>query len=355
MNFTATKPDGIHLPEPQPAMLIQGLTKDYTYFEKEEGLRGSLKALFARKMLTRRAVSDFTFTLGRGGIVGLMGPNGAGKTTLIKMLAGILHPTAGSARVLGFDPAHPIDAYKKQFALVMGQKSQLWWDLPAADTFLLNQAIYEIPEDTFRTNLERYAEMFAVKELLKVPVRQLSLGERMKMELIASLLHNPQVLFLDEPTIGLDDIAQRQIRELVLQVNRERGVAVLLTSHYMEDIRSLCDRVMVIRKGQKIYDGSLEALLDRYKENMTVSLRFAADTRCDWPVPPDVECVERSAFQLTARMARPRVKSYLNEALAACDVDDVQIAEEEMGDLVEKVYRYEGLHQAGGTGARGAA
>lgn len=326
----------------QPAMLVQGLTKDYTYFEKEEGLRGSLRALFTRKKLSRRAVSDFSFTLEEAGIVGLMGPNGAGKTTLIKMLAGILQPTSGSARVLGFDPSRPVDAYKKQFALVMGQKSQLWWDLPATDTFLLNQAIYEIPEADFRQRLGSYSEMFGVNDLLKVPVRQLSLGERMKMELIASLLHGPRVLFLDEPTIGLDAIAQRQIRELVRQVNRENGVAVLLTSHYMEDIRSLCSRVMVIRQGEKIYDGGLDALLDRYKETMTVTLRFIEGSRCDWPLPPDVVCLERGADQLTARMPRARVQSFLSEALAACEADDVRIEEEDMGDLVEKIYRFEG-------------
>ncbi len=243
---------------------------------------------------------------------------------------------------MGHDPSRPSDAYKKQYALVMGQKSQLWWDLPAADTFLLNQAIYEIPEATYQANVKQYSAMFDVERLLKVPVRQLSLGERMKMELIASLLHNPLVLFLDEPTIGLDAIAQRQIRELVRQVNQERGVAVLLTSHYMEDIRSLCDRVMVIRKGQKIYDGSLEALLDRYKEYMTVALRFAAE--CPWPLPADVECLERTPIQLSARMPRERVRAFLHAALQACEVADVRIEEEDMGDLVEKVYRLEGAH-----------
>ena len=323
----------------QPVMMVEELTKDYTFFEKEEGLRGSLKALFVRKMQKRRAVSGFSFTLS-GGIVGLIGPNGAGKTTLIKMLTGIIHPTAGKARILGFDPSHPSDAYKKHYDLVMGQKSALWWDLPAVDTFLLNQAIYEIPENKFRRNLNQYAAMFEVEALLKVPVRQLSLGERMKMELIASLLHDPDVLFLDEPTIGLDAIAQRQIRDLIQQINRDRGVSVLLTSHYMEDIASLCERVMVIRHGEKIYDGLLDALLDRYKEKMTVAIRFTNPTA--WPVPADVECLQRSTLQLSARMPRERTRSYLQEVLAACEVADVQIEEEDMGDLVEKVYRLEG-------------
>lgn len=324
----------------KPAIVVQGLTKDYSYFEKEEGLRGSLKALFMRNHLTRRAVKEFSFTLDSGGMVGLMGPNGAGKTTLIKMLAGILHPTAGSASVLRHDPSHPTDAYKKQYALVMGQKSQLWWDLPAMDTFLLNRAIYEIPESIFRQRVGQYSEIFGVRDLLKVPVRQLSLGERMKMELIASLLHGPQVLFLDEPTIGLDAIAQRQIRELVRQVNHEHGVAVLLTSHYMEDIRSLCERVMVIRMGQKIYDGALDALLDRYKEVMTVTLRFSS--ACAWQPPADVECLSQTPDQLTARMPRERVQRFLNQALAACEVADMRIDEEDMGSLVEKIYTYEG-------------
>ncbi len=326
------------MPE-QPVMIIEGLTKDYTYFEKEEGLRGSFKALFARKTQKKRAVNNFSFTLERG-IIGLIGPNGAGKTTLIKMLTGIIRPTAGNSRVLGFDSTRPTDAFKKRYALVMGQKSQLWWDLPAVDTFLLNQAIYEIPETNFRRNLALYSAMFGVETLLKIPVRQLSLGERMKMELIASLLHDPQVLFLDEPTIGLDAIAQRQIRDLVAQVNRERGVAVLLTSHYMEDIASLCDRVMVIRKGDKIYDGSLDTLLDRYKERMTVTIRFSNPNA--WPVPPDIECVERSGIQLIACMPRERTRGFLQEVLSACEVADVQINEEDMGDLVEKVYRLEG-------------
>jgi ABC-2 type transport system ATP-binding protein len=164
----------------------------------------------------------------------------------------------------------------------------------------------------------------------------------MKMELIASVLHDPRILFLDEPTIGLDAIAQRQIRALIRQVNAEKGVAVLLTSHYMEDIRALCSRVMVIRKGEKIYDGSLDDLLDRYKERMTVTLRFAPDTTCTWSLPADVECLEQTAFHLAARMPRGRVKSYLNEALAACEADDVSISEEDIGDLVEKVYLREG-------------
>lgn len=322
------------------SMVVEGLTKDYVYFEKEEGLRGSLKSLFVRKMKKRRAVADFSFTLQAGGIVGLMGPNGAGKTTLIKMLTGILQPSGGTARVLGFDPTSANDAYKKQIALVMGQKSQLWWDLPAADTFLLNRAIYEIPEGNFRRNLAKYSEMFGVVDLLKVPVRQLSLGERMKMELIASMLHNPRVLFLDEPTIGLDAIAQRQIRELVKQVNREYGVTVLLTSHYMEDIRQLCDQVMVIRQGRKIYDGGLESLLNRYRESMTVTLRFRS--MCQWSLPVDVESLERMPYQYKAKMGRGRVQSFLNEAMSACEVEDVNIEEEDMGNLVEKIYRLEG-------------
>lgn len=326
-----------------PAIVAQDLTKDYHYFEKEEGLRGSIRSLFNRKTQTRRAVSGFSFTL-EGGIVGLIGPNGAGKTTLIKLLTGIIRPTQGSARVLGFDPTHPSDAYKKHYALVMGQKSQLWWDLPALDTFLLNQAIYEIPEDTFRRNLARYAGMFGVNSLLKVPVRQLSLGERMKMEIIASLLHDPQVLFLDEPTIGLDATAQRQIRELLHQVNRESGVSVLLTSHYMEDILDLCERVMVIRQGQKIYDGSLKALLDRYKETMVVTVRFSVES--DWLPPIDVECLERTPMQLSARMPRGRTRTYLQEVFSNTEAADVRIDEEDVGELVEKVYRLEGNCQA---------
>jgi len=256
------------------------------------------------------------------------------------MLTGIIQPSAGKVSVLDFNPATSNEAFRKQFALVMGQKSQLWWDLPAVDTFLLNQAIYEIPEAEFRSRMGMLVELFEVKHLLQIPVRQLSLGERMEMELIASLLHSPKILFLDEPTIGLDAIAQRQIRDLVRLVNQVNNVTVLLTSHYMEDIRNLCDNILVIRKGQKIYDGRLDLLLNQAMERMTVNLRYTSLN--GWNPPTDVQYLERSPLVLRASMPRERVRSFMQEALHGGEVADLSVTEEDMGSLVEKIYSMEG-------------
>ena len=256
------------------------------------------------------------------------------------MLTGIIKPTSGSAQVLGFDPVHATNDFKRQFALVMGQKSQLWWDLPAVETFRLNQAIYEIPESDYQHTVQRLTEMFTVTDLLKIPVRQLSLGERMKMEIITSLLHNPRVLFLDEPTIGLDAIAQRQIRELLQQINREQNVAILLTSHYMKDIRSLCKRVIVIRQGQKLYDGALDTLLESYKETVNVHLRFAVST--DWNPNSEVTRTQWEALNATYQVPQNTVQTFLHQALNECQISDVRIEEKELDEMVEQIYTMEG-------------
>ena len=326
----------------QSIITVNHLSKTYSYKEKEEGLKGSLKNLFKSETRKRQAVDDFSFIIEQPDIVGLIGPNGAGKTTLIKMLTGIIKPTSGNASVLGFDPTRSTNAYKKQFAVVMGQKSQLWWDLPAIETFRLNQAIYEIPDESFRRNVDWLTELFNVAQYLTVPVRQLSLGERMKMELIASLLHDPKVLFLDEPTIGLDAIAQRQIRELLQQVNQEKQVTILLTSHYMKDIRSLCERVIVIRKGEKVYDGELEALLNTYKENIKIHLRFSEATT--WYPANGIEIKNGSPLQRSYQVKREAMQDFLGQAVAASEVADIRIEEEELDDLVEQIYTM----QAGG-------
>ncbi|NSW53023.1 MAG: ATP-binding cassette domain-containing protein [Anaerolineae bacterium] len=324
----------------QSIIKVNNLCKDYTFFEKEEGLRGSLRSLFTRQMQSRRAVDDFSFTIDNHDIVGLIGPNGAGKTTLIKMLTGIVKPTSGGAVVLGYDPAHAGNEYKRRFALVMGQKSQLWWDLPAGETFRLNQAIYQIEEGSFLKNVHWLTELFEVVPFLKVPVRQLSLGERMKMEIIASLLHDPSVLFLDEPTIGLDAIAQRQIRDLLRQVNREKKVTILLTSHYMKDIHSLCERVIVIRQGRKIYDGQLERLLEQYKESVNIHLRFNQPTQ--WSPTFSAQPLEMDAYHAVYQVPKSETQRFLHSALTACDLADMRVEEKELDELVETIYSMEG-------------
>src|SRR3954469_2563744 len=243
-----------------PTIEVQGLTKTYRTYKKAPGFRGAIRGLFKREYETTHAAKDIRFAVEEGELVGFLGPNGAGKTTTLKMLAGLLYPTSGTARVLGYVPWERRDGYRRQFALLLGQKNQLWWDLPARESLELNSKIYGIPRDQFDKSVAEMTEMLDVKDKLNVMVRELSLGERMKMELIAALLHRPRVLFLDEPTIGLDVVSQKAVRNFLREYNRKHRVTILLTSHYMADIKELCERVIVIHKGAKIYDGALSRL-----------------------------------------------------------------------------------------------
>lgn len=319
------------------AIEVKNLYKEYKYFEKPEGLSGSIKSLFKREEKTRIAVSDFSFTIGEGEFVGLMGPNGAGKTTIIKMLTGIIRPTYGNAIVLGYNPSQGVDSFKKKIAVVMGQKSQLWWDLPAADSLLLNKAIYGVPEQRYRENVKYFTGLFNVEQYLNVPVRKLSLGERMKMELIASLIHDPKMLFLDEPTIGLDAVAQRQIREMLRKAGRERGISLLLTSHYTEDLLELTPRVIIIREGQKVYDGGLDALLRRYSAHHTIIVQFSSENHM--PAIPEIETLEQSPYRLIVRVANDKVHEYLKMLLEYGNIEDIRIEDDDVTLLVERVYK----------------
>lgn len=239
---------------------VSHLTRVFRTYKKVPGFWGGVKGLFKREFEETAAAKDISFTIAEGEFVGFLGPNGAGKTTTLKMLSGLIYPTSGTARVAGYDPTQRENAYRRLFALVLGQKNQLWWDLPAIESFNLLRAIYGIPPDQFQTTLDELVDLLAVREKLNVMVRELSLGERMKMELIAALLHRPRVLFLDEPTIGLDVVSQRAVRQFLRDYNRKYRVTILLTSHYMADIKELCERVIVIHKGAKIYDGALDRL-----------------------------------------------------------------------------------------------
>src|SRR3954470_9448043 len=243
-----------------PAIEVNGLTKAFRTYKKQPGLGGAAKGLFRRQYEQTVAVKDVAFQVEPGELVGFLGPNGAGKTTTLKMLAGLLYPTSGSAKVLGYVPWQREDGYRRQFALLLGQKNQLWWDLPALESLELNAKIYGISKTDFQRTVDEMTELLAVKEKMNVMVRELSLGERMKMELIAALLHQPKVLFLDEPTIGLDVVSQKAVRQFLREYNRKHRVTILLTSHYMADIKELCERVIVIHKGSKIYDGALDRL-----------------------------------------------------------------------------------------------
>jgi ABC-2 type transport system ATP-binding protein len=254
---------------------INQLSKSYHVYRKQEGLAASLRGLFRREHREVEAVKAIDLQVEAGELVAFLGPNGAGKTTTLKLLSGVISPTSGEARVMGFVPWKREDAYRRRFALVMGQKNQLWWDLPAQESFRLHQQIYRIELTRFQQTLDDLTQLLQVKPLLGQPVRELSLGERMKMELIAALLHSPEVLFLDEPTIGLDVIAQHSIQQFLKEYQPARKITVLLTSHYMKDIAALCQRVVIIAQGQIKYDGSLSGIVDRFSSHKIVALQFA--------------------------------------------------------------------------------
>ena len=252
---------------------VEHLKKEFEYYKKGTGLQGSLHNLFHREMLKKEAVKDISFSVERGEMIGLLGPNGAGKTTTLKMLSGILFPTAGEGEIDGYIPWERKNAFKRRFSIVMGQKNQLWWDLPASDSFYLNKCIFDVPDGEYRRTVEELSELLDVKDLMNVQVRRLSLGERMKMEILAALIHRPDILFLDEPTIGLDILSQQKIRDFLKTYNEQTKTTVILTSHYMRDIEELCRRAVIINQGQLVYDGTLADINHRMGDRKLLSLK----------------------------------------------------------------------------------
>ena len=317
------------------------LTKTYRRFEKEPGLLGSMKSLFNRRFVDKTAVDSFDLGIEEGEFVGLIGPNGAGKTTLIKMLTGIIAPTGGDIDVLGHYPNKLENEFKRRYAVVMGQKSQLFFELTAADTFLLFKEFYGIPDAEYRRSLDYFVTLFGVSEYLDVQVRTLSLGERMKMELIVALLHNPRVLFLDEPTIGLDAVSQKRIRQFLRDVNRDKGTTIMLTSHYMEDIKSLCRRCVVINGGKKLYDGEQVALFDKYQTHKKITIAFEHEN--SYFLPSAAELVEQSPYRMSFMTKKEDVQEILKEVINQFSITDLTIEEEDIGNVVERIYsnRYE--------------
>lgn len=319
-------------------MIIQtiNLTKTYKLFEKEAGIRGSIKSLFNRKFIDKTALSNFNLEVKEGEFIGLIGPNGAGKTTLVKMLTGIIAPTSGKVSVLGYYPNKLANSFKKQYAVVMGQKSQLFFELSAADTFLLFKEMYDIPMEEYQKNLDYFVKIFEVEKLLNVQVRTLSLGERMKMELIVALLHNPKVLFLDEPTIGLDAVAQKQIRTFLKEVNEKKGTTIILTSHYMEDIKSLCKRCVVVSNGEKIYDGSTDALFQKYQTHKKISLLFPEET--NFELPENCTFIEQHPLKVSFMVPIFNSQEIIYSLMKKYLLSDITIEEDEIGSVVERIY-----------------
>lgn len=320
---------------------VESLKKYYKVYQKQPGLWGSIQSLWNRKYEEVRAVDDISFTIEQGEVVGFIGQNGAGKTTTLKVLSGLLYPTSGHVKVLGFDPWDRKPEFQKQFSLVMGQKNQLWWDLPAMETFLLNQAIYEVPEVQFKKTLSMLVELLDVSSILNVQVRKLSLGQRMKCELIAALLHNPKVLFLDEPTIGLDVVMQKTLRDFIKQYNAEFNATIILTSHYMGDVKELCKRAIIIDSGKKIFDGELQHIIDKYAKNKILSLVFNQPvSKADLlPFGKIKEFSEDgSAYTATILVERTDAAKIAGKLLQKLPVQDVNIEEPPIEAIIRDVF-----------------
>jgi ABC-2 type transport system ATP-binding protein len=314
----------------------RGLTKVYRTYRKEGGLRGSIKGLVRRKYDETRAADDVTFQIEEGELVGFLGPNGAGKTTVLKMLSGLLNPTSGEARVLGFVPWERSNELKRQFALVMGQKNALWWDLPAQESLELNRAIYGIERDRFKKVVNGLADLLDVQDKMNVMVRELSLGERMKMELISALIHEPRVLFLDEPTIGLDVVSQKRVREFLRVYNREHRIVTMLTSHYMQDIQELCERVIVIDHGKIFFDGPLDAIIDRFSSAKIISLSFEEGAECDFTRFGEV--VEQKPMSVQLKVPRGQVTETARQLLDNCRVTDINVQELPVEEVIRQLF-----------------
>ncbi len=322
-----------------PIIDVADLSKHYRAYRKPEGLKAALTGLFHREYDAVKAVDSVSFKIDHGEMVGFLGPNGAGKTTTLKMLSGLLHPTGGTVRVLGFEPFKREAAYQRQISLVMGQKNQLWQDLPAMDSFVLNREIYDVPDKEFRAILGELVDLLAIGDEIRTPVRQLSLGQRMKCELVAALLHQPRVLFLDEPTIGLDVVVQARIRDFFQRYNERNETTVLLTSHDMDDVEQLCRRVIVIDHGALLYDGSLSRLVERYAGTKQLTLVFGQ------PVPRDelarfgeVSSYEDEGLRSTLSVPRAQHSRIAAALLDAYEVEDLDIREPGLDDVIARVF-----------------
>ena len=312
------------------------LTKNFKRYKKQEGITGSIKGLLKRDYQEIISVSELDLTIKEGEFVGLIGPNGAGKTTLVKMLTGIIAPTSGKIQVLGYYPNDLKNAFKQQYAIVMGQKSQLFFDLTVEDTLRLFKEIYGIPEKEFQSTKKFFVELLSVSDLMNVQVRTMSLGERMKMELIVALLHNPKILFLDEPTIGLDSVASKQIRGFLKDINETKGTTILLTSHYMEDIKTLCRRSVVINQGKKIYDGGTEELFEQYQRHKKITLTFQKATKLP-ELDGETLIVSETPYKKVLKVPKERT-SQLLWYFMEYSPSDISVEEEEIGTIVERIY-----------------
>jgi len=316
---------------------LRNLAKSYRVYQKKEGLTASVRGLFRRQYREVRAVRGIDLDVDQGEFVAFLGPNGAGKTTTLKLLSGVINPTSGTASVMGHVPWKRENAYRRRFALVMGQKNQLWWDLPAQESFRLHQQIYRIEPETFQKTLAELTEMLGMGRLLGQPVRELSLGERMKMELTAALLHSPDVLFLDEPTIGLDVVAQHNIQQFLKYYQQQRKITILLTSHYMKDVGALCKRVVIIAQGQIKYDGSLSGIVDSFSGHKVVTLQLADEQQANG-FERFGHVLEVQPPKVSLRIDRRAVPDVLAAILAQHVVYDVVVEDPPLEEVIAEAF-----------------
>jgi ABC-2 type transport system ATP-binding protein len=323
----------------QPVIQVEGLGRVFRTYKKLPGVIGAMKGLFRRKYEQTHAVSEVSFKIEPGEFVGFLGPNGAGKTTTLKMLSGLLHPTSGRASVLGYTPWERPLGYRRQFALLLGQKNQLWWDLPARESLELNATIYGIPRPEFQRRMGDLTGMLRVTDKLDVMVRELSLGERMKFELIAALLHSPKVLFLDEPTIGLDLVSQDTVRSFLREYNRTHGTTIVLTSHYMSDIQALCRRVIIIDHGKLIFDGPLADVVDRFASSKMVTVELERDVAWQSLEFGKLgKVMEFAPGRIRLKVPRPQVSNTCRTLLEQLPVVDIDIAEVAIEDIIRRLF-----------------
>lgn len=319
------------------AIIVDHLIKNFEVTEKKQGIGGAFSSLVSPKKKTVRALREISFSIKPGELVGFIGPNGAGKTTTLKVLSGLLYPTSGFTQVLGFDPWERNPMFLKEISLVMGQKNQLWWDLPAIETFELNRAIYEIPERIYKDSLNELVDMLGVKKFLNIQVRRLSLGQRMRLELIAALLHKPKVLFLDEPTIGLDVVAQAKMRDFIYDYNKRCKATILLTSHNMDDVVNLAKRVIVIDKGKILFDGDLRELVSRYAKEKIIKVYLSKES--DIKQLEKIGKVKKIDFpQAVLVVPRATAAAAAAELLHHFPVADLTIEEEPVEEIIRKIF-----------------
>ena len=320
-------------------IVVKNLQKTFKVSTKEPGLLGSIKGLVSRKYITKTALNNVSLNIKQGEMVGLIGANGAGKTTLVKILAGIIHPTEGVVSVLGHNPWDRDDNLRRQMALIMGQKAQLWYDLPALDSYMLLKEIYQIPDQLYKQQIEFLADVLQIKDQLKVQVRKLSLGERMKVELMGALLHRPNVVYLDEPTIGLDLMAQKAVRGFLKNYQREFKPIILLTSHYMEDIKELCERVILIKSGELIYDGALTTIQSQFGENkkLVMTLEDAPTTIPE--LRAELGTLDVDKNKLTLSTTRNHLSGSMDYLLKNFQPTDLTIQDPPIEEVIESFLR----------------